>query len=240
VSVVGNRSRIDTKERALASERLDDLIEWYLSARLQNFSNVYIGGGEKVDPTMYMMNIRGQNYLGVHGDYDGGALKIQALKPMIKTPLYAVLHGHLHHNRIDTVQGIKTVMAGSFFGMDDFLSEGTTLESVLANYNKFAEIRKYLLDNMSLEQLSGNSLFEAVDGGYNSLKGVVSEYQELAYSLNSTLATREIYDKMLDSPIPQTQHELEESAEQGSMTFATAVELPGITPQLSKTRLWPA
>lgn len=33
---------------------------------------------------------------------------------------YAVLSGHLHHCKIDDVQGIRTIMAGSFLGMDDY------------------------------------------------------------------------------------------------------------------------
>ena len=44
----------------------------------------------------------------------------QALQTMARTPLYAVLSGHLHHNKIDEVQGVKTIMAGSFLGMDDY------------------------------------------------------------------------------------------------------------------------
>ena len=120
VSVSGNHSRLDIKDRALQTERLDDLVEWYLAARLQNFENVTIGVGERVDSTMYLINIRGKTYCGIHGDYDGSAAKVQALQTMARRPLYAVLSGHLHHCRMDEVQGIKTVMAGSFLGMDDF------------------------------------------------------------------------------------------------------------------------
>lgn len=39
---------------------------------------------------------------------------------MARRPLYAVLSGHKHHNMCDEVQGVKTVMAGSFLGVDDF------------------------------------------------------------------------------------------------------------------------
>ena len=120
VSASGNHSRIDIKDRALKDERLDDLVEWYLSARLQNFENVIIGAGDKVDSTMYLIDVRGKTYCGIHGDYDGSAAKVQALQTMARRPLYAVLSGHLHHCRMDEVQGIKTVMAGSFLGMDDF------------------------------------------------------------------------------------------------------------------------
>ena len=121
-SVAGNHSRIDpNKDRALVSERLDDLVEWYLGARLQTFDNIQIGiGSEKVDNTMYLIDVRGKTYCGIHGDFDGSAGKVQSLQTMAGKPLYAVLSGHLHHCKIDEVQGIRTVMAGSFLGMDDY------------------------------------------------------------------------------------------------------------------------
>lgn len=124
VSVAGNHSRLDTKDNSPIDERMDDLIEWYLSARLQNFDNIIIGGSEKLDGTMYLLDIRGKTYCGVHGDFDASATKIAALQTMAQRlaqrPLYAVLSGHLHHNKIDDVQGVKTIMAGSFMGMDDY------------------------------------------------------------------------------------------------------------------------
>ena len=120
-SVSGNHSRLNpNKNDALVEERLDDLLGWYLNARLQNFENIQIDACNKIDPTMYLLDIRGQNYLGVHGDFDGSSGKVQALQTMVGQPIYAVLSGHLHHNKIDTVQGIKTVMAGSFLGVDSY------------------------------------------------------------------------------------------------------------------------
>ena len=59
----------------------------------------------------------------VHGDFDGSYTKVQSLQSMIKVPIYAVLSGHMHHNQTDMVQGIRTVMAGSFQGMDGFCVE---------------------------------------------------------------------------------------------------------------------
>lgn len=121
VSVSGNHSRIEqNKDNSLVDERLDDLIEWYISARLQNFDNVEIGAGEKIDTTMYLINIRSKNYLGIHGDFDASSSKVQSLQTMVGKPIYAVLSGHMHHNKVDEVQGVKTVMAGSFLGMDDY------------------------------------------------------------------------------------------------------------------------
>jgi predicted metal-dependent phosphotriesterase family hydrolase len=37
--------------------------------------------------------------------------------------VYCVMLGHLHHNKTDYVQGIKTMMAGSFVGTDNFTIE---------------------------------------------------------------------------------------------------------------------
>lgn len=121
ISVAGNHSRIEAnKDNALAAERLDDLIEWYLSARLQNYRNVIIDDSHKLDCTMSIFDVRGKTYCCVHGDYDGSAGKVQALQTMAQRPLYAVLSGHKHHNATDDVQGTRTVIAGSFLGMDDF------------------------------------------------------------------------------------------------------------------------
>lgn len=121
VSVAGNHSRLNpNKDCALASERLDDLVEWYASARLQNVPNVHIGYGEKVDNSMYLLDIRGKTYCGIHGDYDASPSNVQSLQTMAQRPVYAILSGHLHHNKTDIVQGIRTIMAGSFLGMDDF------------------------------------------------------------------------------------------------------------------------
>lgn len=120
VSVAGNHSRLDTKERSLKDERLDDLIEWYLKARLQNFENILISDYKKLDSTMYCLNIRGLNYIGVHGDYDDSETKIQSLKSFVPVSVKGILFGHKHYNSVGVVQGIKTIMAGSFLGMDQY------------------------------------------------------------------------------------------------------------------------
>ena len=124
ISVAGNHSRIEpNKENSLTAERLDNLVEWYLSARLQNYENVIIDSSHRLDDTISMFSIRGKNYLLCHGDFDDSPAKIQALQTMACAPVYAVLMGHKHHNQTDVVQGIRTVMAGSFQGMDSFCVE---------------------------------------------------------------------------------------------------------------------
>ena len=124
VSVAGNHSRIEpNKDNAITGERLDNLVEWYLKARLQNFENVIIDDTHKLDSTISVFEVRGQNYALVHGDFDTSAAKMQALQQMVGVPLCAVLSGHMHHNQTNVVQGVRTVMAGSFQGMDSFCVE---------------------------------------------------------------------------------------------------------------------
>ena len=124
VSVAGNHSRIEpNKDNAITAERLDNLVSWYLAARLQNFDNVIIDDDSRLDDTMCLFHVRGKNYCLVHGDFDATPSKIQSLQQMVREPLYAVLSGHMHHNQTNVIQGIRTVMAGSFQGMDSFCVE---------------------------------------------------------------------------------------------------------------------
>lgn len=123
ISVAGNHSRLENKRDARIDERLDDLVEWYLRARLQNVKNVYFDAGYRLDPTLYVMDIRGKNYIGIHGDYDVSVEKLLSMIKMSGIEPYAVLTGHKHHNMYDTVQGVKVIMAGSFIGMDSYCIE---------------------------------------------------------------------------------------------------------------------
>jgi len=119
-SVAGNHSRLDKKDDAVLQERLDDLVEWYLKARMAAFENVHVGYGNKVDCTMYLLDIYGKNYLGVHGDFEASVGGVTNLQAMVGVPLYAVLMGHRHHNSTDVVQGIRVVQSGSFLGTDNY------------------------------------------------------------------------------------------------------------------------
>ena len=120
VSVAGNHSRINpNKDKTISSERLDDLVEWYLEARLHEFDNVTIESRCRIDPTVYVIDVRGKTYVGVHGDNDITVSRVQALQTMVGRPVYAILSGHLHHTKIEEINGVKTIMAGSFLGMDE-------------------------------------------------------------------------------------------------------------------------
>jgi hypothetical protein len=120
--VAGNHSRLTVnKDMSPKNERLDDLIPFYVKARLQNLKNISIIE-DKVDNTMSLVEIRGLNYLGVHGDMDtvNGILKLIEMLPQ---KIYAIVFGHLHHNATNYVQGYKTLMSGSLMGVDDYCIE---------------------------------------------------------------------------------------------------------------------
>lgn len=115
--VAGNHSRLRKKKTDSLYERLDDLIPWYLKARLQDNTSIHIVD-ETIDKTLNIINIQGKNYLNVHGDYDG-IKTVEKVISMVDKPIYGVCFGHLHHNVTDWVQGYKVLMSGSLMGMDD-------------------------------------------------------------------------------------------------------------------------
>ena len=122
-SVAGNHSRLDKKEDALKSERADDLVQWYLKARLQNYNNIDFEACDKIDDTFYKIKVRDKVFVGCHGDYDKNITKFLTLEKMLGEPIYGILTAHLHHNKFDIAQNIYLFMGGSFQGMDDYCIE---------------------------------------------------------------------------------------------------------------------
>lgn len=120
-AIAGNHSRLSIKDNSPKDERLDDLIPFYIKARLQNIKNIHISEN-KIDNTMDLINIRGKNYATIHGDMDSvnGILK---LVEMLPEKVYAITLGHLHHNSIDSMQGYKILRSGSLMGVDDYCIE---------------------------------------------------------------------------------------------------------------------
>lgn len=116
--VSGNHSRISTKDNSLKNERLDDLIPWYIKSRLQNLTNFKCIDND-IDNTISLVNIRGLNYLNVHGDYDSFS-SVSKVIEMTNKDIYCVHFAHLHHNSYDTVNKYKVIRSGSLQGMDDY------------------------------------------------------------------------------------------------------------------------
>ena len=118
-NVAGNHSRIDKKEDALHSERLDDLVGWVVNSSLQHINNITFMSN-RLDIGIAEMNIRGKKYVSVHGDYDGFSKNgVENLVMMIGYIPYSVLFGHLHKCSVDEYNGVKMIRGGSLAGAGD-------------------------------------------------------------------------------------------------------------------------
>ncbi len=118
-NVAGNHSRIDKKDDALHSERLDDLVGWVVNSSLQHIDNI-IFLPNRLDIGIGEMTIRGKQYVSVHGDYDKFSKSgVENLVMMIGYIPYAVLFGHLHVCSLDECNGVKMIRGGSLAGAGD-------------------------------------------------------------------------------------------------------------------------
>ena len=118
-NVAGNHSRIDKKDDALHSERLDDLVGWVVESSLQHINNI-VFIKNRLDIGMAEINIRGKQYLSVHGDYDKFSKSgVENLVMMVGYIPYAILFGHLHVCSVDEYNGVKMIRGGSLAGAGD-------------------------------------------------------------------------------------------------------------------------
>lgn len=118
-SVCGNHSRIDKKEDALHSERLDDLIIWATELCLNGVDNIHILK-RNIDTGIVDLNIRNKTYIGIHGDYDSfNKTGVSNLSMMLGFIPYAILFGHLHTCAVDESHGVKMIRGGCLGGSGD-------------------------------------------------------------------------------------------------------------------------
>lgn len=118
-SVSGNHTRIDRKDDAIHNERLDDLIAWTVSLRLNNVKN-FAYRKNYYDTGISQIFIRGNEYVGVHGDYDDySPTGVSKLCMMLGHVPYAVLYGHLHTCAISESNNVKMIRGGSLCGSGD-------------------------------------------------------------------------------------------------------------------------
>lgn len=120
-SVNGNHSRIAKKDEALADERLDAIIPWFVQSMLRNCPNIRVADGvRELDSTLSAFVVRDRLYFGIHGDCDtitdSGIAKLALWAK--KTP-YCVLTGHKHFPAMTDVSGIKVIQSGSLCGSGD-------------------------------------------------------------------------------------------------------------------------
>lgn len=122
-SASGNHSRLQAKDLAQHSERLDAFIAWNVSRTLENQKNFHSLLHKSLDDGISEINICGKTYLAVHGDFDTptkqGYMNLAAMVGYF--PDY-ILCGHKHFCSYS--QESKFIQSGSLAGSgDDFTIE---------------------------------------------------------------------------------------------------------------------
>ena len=118
--VAGNHSRTSYKDQCLRGNRLDNLIPWYMKAKLSHITNIVFIDDNNYDPTIGCVSIRGNKYLLVHGDYDRfNESGVSKLVMMLGYKPTAIFYGHLHRCSFDDICGVNIVRSGSFCGTTD-------------------------------------------------------------------------------------------------------------------------
>jgi len=118
--VAGNHSRTSYKDQVLRENRLDNLIPWYMKAKLNHLQNVIFIDNENYDSTIATCLIRGNEYLMVHGDWDSYSESgVSKLVMMLNFKPKGIFYGHLHRCSYDDIANVKIIRSGSFSGTTD-------------------------------------------------------------------------------------------------------------------------
>lgn len=120
ISVDGNHSRFDDKDRAIHDERADQLIPFCTNMLLSHINNFYYCEEANIDSGIAMFMINDKTYIAVHGDYDAFTDSgVKNLISVVQTIPYAVLFGHKHFPATSECSGVKMVQNGSLCGSGD-------------------------------------------------------------------------------------------------------------------------
>ena len=115
-----NHSRISPKkEDALDGENMDILLPFYLSAKLQNYSNVLIMDNV-INPEIAMFSIYDTFVMAAHGHKDSPSNVVQNFTMLFKKQPDIVLLGHRHTNGLTTVYDTKVIESGCVSGTDQY------------------------------------------------------------------------------------------------------------------------
>lgn len=117
-SASGNHSRLQAKDLAQHSERLDAFIAWDVCRTLQHQENFHSLLHCSIDDGIAMIDINNKSYMLIHGDFDStnnqGYMK---LANMVKSFPEYVLCGHRHFCSYS--QDTKFIQSGSLAGSGD-------------------------------------------------------------------------------------------------------------------------
>lgn len=118
--VAGNHSRTSFKDQVLRDNRLDNLVPWYMKAKLSSVNNVKFTDKNNYDATIGYIEVRNHKYILVHGDFDSFSEKgVSKLVMLLGYKPTAIFYGHFHRCSYDEIAGVKLIRSGSFSGTSD-------------------------------------------------------------------------------------------------------------------------
>ena len=113
-----NHSRVEPdKNDSLDLESFVLMIPWYLKARLQGNTHVYINGNE-FGPDIITCTVAGHNIIGVHGHDDSPATVLDKLSLMTHRHYELMCLAHRHHFQCDEQHQTLIVSNASLMGVD--------------------------------------------------------------------------------------------------------------------------
>lgn len=125
-SVNGNHSRIDRKDDALKSERLDRIIPWFVRNALDDVENLTVV--DPVDPTIDRCVVEGHTFLLTHGDFDGFTdSDVKSLIAFTGEKPYGILFAHKHFPAFMDSCGVLAIQGGTLQPPGDDYSFGKRL-----------------------------------------------------------------------------------------------------------------
>ena len=114
-SASGNHSRLQAKDLAQHSERLDAFIAWDVCRALKNQENFYSLLDKSIDDGISEINVDGKSYLLIHGDFDATTRQgYMKLADMVEFFPDYILCGHRHFCSYS--QETKFIQSGSLAG----------------------------------------------------------------------------------------------------------------------------
>ena len=116
----GNHDRVSANmKESVTAESFFDVIQWYLTARLNDVENVRIYENG-VDDEIVVANICGKTVFAVHGHKDKPNKAVQNLSLSLKMIPDYVFMGHFHAAAEQDIQGSEVVVNGCLCGTDDY------------------------------------------------------------------------------------------------------------------------
>lgn len=146
--VGGNHSRVMDKDNSTLGEMLDDLIPFYVNARVGNLDNIKIH--ERQDDTgfesFYIGNL---HTVLVHGEFDSmSESSIAKLERLLGGIVDVIICGHLHENMFSDLSGVHIIRGGTLGGSGDQYTLKNRLNcqpsQAMAYFDKDSKLRAVL------------------------------------------------------------------------------------------------